>query len=49
MSDGQIPVPNRLERQKQRTRAALLRAAQEFIAAGKLNAPILEITQALVR
>lgn len=46
MSDGQIPVPNRLERQKQRTRAALLRAAQEFIAAGKLNAPILEITQA---
>ncbi|MCV7356524.1 TetR/AcrR family transcriptional regulator [Mycolicibacterium fluoranthenivorans] len=46
MSDRQIPVPNRLERQKQRTRAALLRAAQEFIAAGKLNAPILEITQA---
>jgi AcrR family transcriptional regulator len=46
VSDGQIPVPNRLERQKQRTRAALLRAAQEFIAAGKLNAPILEITQA---
>lgn len=29
-----------------RTRAALVRAAQGFIAAGKLNAPVLEITQA---
>ncbi|WP_040785169.1 TetR/AcrR family transcriptional regulator [Nocardia pneumoniae] len=38
--------PNRLERRKARTRAALLSAAQSFIAAGKLNAPILEITQA---
>lgn len=36
---------NRLERRKARTRAALIRAAQEFIADGKLNAPILEITQ----
>ncbi|MGW6929393.1 TetR/AcrR family transcriptional regulator [Lentzea sp. NPDC054927] len=36
---------NRLERRKARTRAALVRAAQEFIAAGRLNAPILEITQ----
>lgn len=36
---------NRLERRKARTRAALVRAAQEFIAQGKLNAPILEITQ----
>ncbi|MFI6096046.1 TetR/AcrR family transcriptional regulator [Lentzea sp. NPDC051213] len=36
---------NRLERRKARTRAALVRAAQEFIADGKLNAPILEITQ----
>jgi AcrR family transcriptional regulator len=35
-----------LERRKQRTRAALLQAAQAFIAAGKLNAPVLEITQA---
>jgi AcrR family transcriptional regulator len=38
--------PNRLARRKQRTRAALIAAAQSFIAAGKLNAPILEITQA---
>ncbi|WP_330233764.1 TetR/AcrR family transcriptional regulator [Nocardia sp. NBC_00508] len=37
---------NRLERRKARTRAALLSAAQRFIATGKLNAPILEITQA---
>ncbi|MFS8097723.1 TetR/AcrR family transcriptional regulator [Lentzea alba] len=36
---------NRLERRKARTRAALVRAAQEFIADGRLNAPILEITQ----
>jgi len=41
----QGPV-NRLERRKQRTRAALIRAAQGFIAAGKLNVPVLEITQA---
>jgi AcrR family transcriptional regulator len=38
--------PNRLARRKQRTRAALLSAAQSFIAAGKLNVPVLEITQA---
>ena len=38
--------PNRLERRKARTRAALVRAAQAFIAAGRLNAPILELTQA---
>jgi AcrR family transcriptional regulator len=37
---------NRLERRKQRTRGALIKAAQSFIAAGKLNAPVLEITQA---
>jgi AcrR family transcriptional regulator len=37
---------NRLERRKQRTRTALLQAAQTFIAAGKLNVPVLEITQA---
>ncbi|MCQ4121034.1 TetR/AcrR family transcriptional regulator [Rhodococcus tibetensis] len=35
-----------LERRKARTRAALIAAAQGFIANGKLNAPILEITQA---
>jgi AcrR family transcriptional regulator len=38
--------PNRLERRKQLTRAALIRAAQGFIAAGKFNVPVLEITQA---
>ncbi|MFJ9363740.1 TetR/AcrR family transcriptional regulator [Nocardia sp. NPDC101769] len=38
--------PNRLERRKARTRAALVRAAQSFLAAGKLSVPILEITQA---
>ncbi|WP_158852667.1 TetR/AcrR family transcriptional regulator [Saccharothrix deserti] len=38
--------PNRLDRRKARTRAALVRAAQAFIAAGKTNVPVLEITQA---
>ncbi|MBF6225098.1 TetR/AcrR family transcriptional regulator [Nocardia abscessus] len=38
--------PNRLERRKARTRAALVKAAQAFLAAGKPNVPILEITQA---
>lgn len=37
---------NRLQRRKQRTRAALIRAAQAFIAAGKVNVPVLELTQA---
>ncbi|MBP1820660.1 TetR/AcrR family transcriptional regulator [Mycobacterium sp. OAE908] len=37
---------NRLERRKQRTRSALIQAAQALIAAGKLNVPVLEITQA---
>jgi AcrR family transcriptional regulator len=37
---------NRLERRKARTRAALINAAQSFIAAGNLNVPIGEITQA---
>lgn len=37
---------NRLARRKQRTRAALIKAAQGFIAAGQLNVPILDITQA---
>jgi AcrR family transcriptional regulator len=39
-------TPNRLERRKARTRAALVRSAQAFIARGKLNVPILDITQA---
>lgn len=37
---------NRLQRRKMRTRSALIRAAQTFIAAGKFNVPVLEITQA---
>jgi AcrR family transcriptional regulator len=41
-----VELPNRLERRKQRTRAALIQAAQMFIGAGKLNVPVLEITQA---
>lgn len=36
---------NRLERRKQRTRSALIKAAQELIAEGRLNVPVLEITQ----
>ncbi|UXA18103.1 TetR/AcrR family transcriptional regulator [Mycobacterium sp. SMC-4] len=40
------PTVNRLERRKMRTRNALVRAAQGFIAQGKLAVPILEITQA---
>lgn len=43
--EAQSPV-SRLQRRKQRTRAALVRAAQTFIAQGKLNVPVLEITQA---
>ena len=46
MSEQPEASVNRLERRKQRTRAALIKAAQRFIAAGKVNAPVLEITQA---
>lgn len=46
MTDAASSTGNRLERRKMRTRAALVRAAQGFIAAGKLNAPVLDITQA---
>lgn len=46
VSDQQDAAANRLERRKQRTRAALIKAARSFIAAGKVNAPVLEITQA---
>lgn len=46
MTEQITDAPNRLERRKARTRAALVRAAQSFMAAGKLTAPILEITQA---
>ncbi len=37
---------SRVDSRKRRTRAALIEAAQAFVAAGRLNAPILEITQA---
>jgi AcrR family transcriptional regulator len=46
MADHTDAPPNRLERRKMRTRAALIRAAQTFIADEKLNVPVLEITQA---
>ncbi|APE15920.1 TetR family transcriptional regulator [Mycobacterium sp. WY10] len=46
MAGAEVPAGNRLERRKMQTRAALVRAAQGFIAAGNLNAPVLEITQA---
>jgi AcrR family transcriptional regulator len=46
MGEQPTEVPNRLERRKARTRAALIRAAQTLIAEGRTNVPILEITQA---
>jgi AcrR family transcriptional regulator len=46
VSEPQSDPVNRLERRKQRTRAALIQAAQAFLAAGKSNVPVLEITQA---
>ena len=45
MTSEPLAPANRLERRKHRTRAALIRAAQGFVVAGKLNAPVLEITQ----
>ncbi|WP_432206404.1 TetR/AcrR family transcriptional regulator [Mycobacterium paraffinicum] len=41
-----VDPANRLERRKRRTRAALVKAAQRLIAEGKVNVPVLEITQA---
>ncbi|OBH78709.1 TetR/AcrR family transcriptional regulator [Mycobacterium scrofulaceum] len=41
-----VEPANRLERRKRRTRAALVKAAQGLIAEGKVNVPVLEITQA---
>jgi AcrR family transcriptional regulator len=46
VTNEQRAPANRLERRKQRTRAALIKAALGFIAAGELNAPVLELTQA---
>jgi AcrR family transcriptional regulator len=39
-------VVNRLDRRKAHTRAALINAAQTFIAAGRTNVAIVEITHA---
>lgn len=39
-------APNRLQRRKARTRGALIAAARNLIAAGRLDVPILELTQA---
>ncbi|WP_155386137.1 TetR/AcrR family transcriptional regulator [Catellatospora paridis] len=46
MAQNRTDSPSRQERRKARTRAALIKAAQSVVAAGRLNAPILEITQA---
>jgi hypothetical protein len=46
MSEQTAQAPNRLVHRKALTRAALVRAAQACIAAGRTNVPILEITQA---
>ena len=46
MTDEVDAPINRLERRKQRTRTALITAAQSLVAAGRLNVPVLEITQA---
>ena len=46
MTEEPEPALTRLERRKARTRASLVRAAQGFIAAGRTNVPIQEITQA---
>lgn len=45
-SDAEAEPITRLQRRKMRTRGALIRAAQGFIARGALNVPVLEITQA---
>jgi AcrR family transcriptional regulator len=45
MSAATTQEPNRLDRRKARTRAALIRAAQTLIAEGRTNVPVLEITQ----
>lgn len=46
MSATTTAAPSRLERRKAHTRAALIKAGQSFMAAGRLNISILEITQA---
>ena len=46
MSEQHDGVPSRRERRKAHTRSALVRAAQAFLAAGRTDVPILELTQA---
>ncbi|WP_084959865.1 TetR/AcrR family transcriptional regulator [Thermoactinospora rubra] len=46
MADTAGVASSRLDRRKARTRAALIRAAQAFMAAGRSDVAILEITQA---
>lgn len=46
MGESVEPGVNRVQRRKQRTRAALISAAQGFIAEGRLSVPVLDITQA---
>lgn len=46
MGDLVEPGISRVQRRKQRTRAALIGAAQKFIAEGRLSVPVLDITQA---
>jgi AcrR family transcriptional regulator len=46
MAEHTSEATSRLDRRKARTRAALVRAAQSFLAAGKPDVPILDITQA---
>lgn len=46
MTEQDDGAPTRRERRKARTRSALVRAAQGFLAAGRTDVPILEITQA---
>ena len=45
-TSGEGAAGNRLQRRKLRTRAALVKAAQRLIAQGRVNVPVLEITQA---
>ena len=45
-TSGEGAAGNRLQRRKLRTRAALVKAAQRLIAEGRVNVPVLEITQA---
>ena len=46
MNEQHDGAPSRRERRKAHTRSALVRAAQAFLAAGRTDVPILELTQA---